>query len=89
MAYGSGLLLISSAVGYFVLERAGKHKGGLKMVGQALGWVIILVSLAGVACQTWWVSKWAGGGQGGYYCPLTSKGRMSPLPGQTPAEPAP
>lgn len=89
MAYGSGVLLISAAVGYFVLERAAKHKGGLQRVGQVLGWVIIVVSLAGVACRTWWVSKWAGGLKAGYYCPLIPKARFSPLPGSAPSESVP
>ncbi len=91
MIQGAGLLLISAAVGYFVLERAEKHKGGLKRTGQLLGWVIMLVSLVGVACRVCYLSTWTpGAGFKGRYGPLFPKtAPMSPLPDSTPADSSP
>lgn len=91
MAYGAGVLLISAAVGYFVLERAAKHKGALQRVGQALGWLIILISLGGVACRLWYVSTGSPGmGFTGRCCQLIPKtAPMSPLPDGAADRPAP
>jgi len=86
MAYGAGMLLISAAVGYFVLERAEKRKGVLKRVGQLLGWLIIIVSLVGVACRTWCVST---GAKGWRSCPFMPKASMSPLPESAPSKTSP
>lgn len=87
MAYGVGILLISTAVGYLVLERAEKHKGVLKRVGQLIGWLIIIASLAGAACRMW--CPGGKGAWGGRYCPFTRKASMSPMPQPAPREPAP
>ncbi len=51
MGHGIGILLLSAIGGYWVLERADRHKGGLRKTGQVLGAVIIAVSLLGVACK--------------------------------------
>ena len=63
----SGVLLISAAAGYWVLERAHREKGGLKTVGQWLGAIIIIVSLTGVLCAVYsivknrgWCPSWPG-----------------------------
>lgn len=66
MIGGSGMLLLAAAAGYWVLERSASHnKGNLKRVGQAVGWFVILVSLAGVACKVYSLAACKGG-----YCPV-------------------
>ena len=89
MADGSGLLLVSAAIGYLVLERSEKHKGGLKRVGRLLGSVIIIVSLIGVACRIWYVSTWTKGAWAGRYCPVMPRAGMSPMPESAPSRSAP
>ena len=51
MSHGVALLLLSSAVGYWVLERASGQKKDLKTIGQVVGGLIIAISLLGVACK--------------------------------------
>ena len=78
----SGLLLISAAAGYWVLERANRGKGLLKTVGQWLGAVIIVVSLAGVLCTVYSVAKMRG------WCPVPGK-MGCPIMGAPDAAPGP
>ena len=68
-------LLVSAAVGYWVLERASDRKGEVKRVGRLLGGTIIVLSLAGIACGLWCMSSGKmGGGYGrGGMCPFTGK----------------
>ena len=82
MGHGVGLLLLAAVGGYWVLERAATHKGGLKRAGQLVGSVIIAVSLIGVVCHVWYLVVGARGfcsmgktGKG-VYCPYTPE--MSP-----------
>ena len=77
-----GLLLISSAVGYWVLERAHREKGALKTVGQWLGAIIIVVSLAGVACSVYAIAQRHG------FCPMPGKMGACPFMGGPSAPPA-
>jgi len=79
----AGLLLISAAAGYWVLERANREKGALKRVGQWLGAVIIVVSLVGVACRVYAVAT----GQG--WCPWPGKLGACPITGAPDAPTAP
>jgi len=65
MAHGTAFLLLSAAVGYWVLERASTQKKDLKTIGQIVGAIIIVVSFAGVACKVYTVSKWGKA----IYCP--------------------
>ena len=44
-------LLIASGVGYWVLTSASKEKAQVKKAGQLLAVIILVVSLAGVACR--------------------------------------
>ena len=84
MVQGAGVLLLSAVAGYWALERSASHKGNLKNVGQLVGWVVIVVSLAGVACRV--LSVATGGGKfcplkGSTMCPFSSKNPSStPLP---------
>ena len=72
MIDGSGVLLVSSIGGYWVLERAATHKGALRRVGQWLGAIIIVTSLVGVACKVWRAST---------MCPFGARKRsMCPYP---------
>lgn len=78
MYSSGGLLLLSAAGGYWVLERASSHKGKLKQVGQLLGAVIIVASLLGVVCRVWYAATCLPGAKGGL-CPFTPKSSsMSP-----------
>ena len=70
MVHGSAMLLLTAIGGYWVLERAEGHKGSLKRIGKILGGSIILLSLLGIACQTW--------GSGGAACPF-GKGDHRPF----------
>ncbi len=54
MTHGVGVLLFSSAAGYWVLTLAAKEKAQMKKLGQVLGLIIIGVSLAGVACKIYY-----------------------------------
>ena len=69
MGFGTGGLLIASAVGYLVLERAETHKGNLRRVGRWVGWIIMLVSFGGIICTA---QRCAKGPMRGY-CPMSSK----------------
>ena len=76
MVHGLAALLLSSVAGYWVLERAESHKGGLRKVGRLLGFAVILLSLGGLVCMYWGACAYKGG-KGGM-CPLGFK--SSPLP---------
>ena len=71
-------LLLGAVAGYWVLERAETHKGDLKRIGQFVGWLVIVASLAGMVCRVW---SWTGAcsligmGKGGT-CPLGFKSAM-------------
>ncbi|MBI4355410.1 MAG: hypothetical protein HY597_03020 [Candidatus Omnitrophica bacterium] len=79
----AGLLLISAASGYWVLERASREKGTLKAVGQWVGAIIIFVSLTGVFCGVYTIAKNRG------WCPLPGKMGACPFMGTPDAPPAP
>ncbi len=52
MGHGVGLLLLTSVAGYWVLERASyQKKSDLRHIGKVLGCLIIVISIAGVACN--------------------------------------
>ena len=81
MIYGGvGLLLVTAATGYWVLERADTHRGSLKKVGRFVGSVIIIVSLLGVACRVWAITT----GQSTYHKKMGYHSR-SATPWQAPA----
>lgn len=80
MSHGIATLLISSAVGYWVLTAAGREKNRVKTLGLWLGLLIIIISLAGAACkiacaiQTCQMGRSGGAMMGGKACPFGSKG---------------
>jgi len=84
MIGGSGMLLLSSVAGYWVLERADRHKGGLRRIGQWLGVIIIAVSLVGVAGRVWCVASgfFGDGAKGGVLCPFAPRSSMPGSPSQ-------
>ena len=63
MSHGVALLLLSSAVGYWVLERSSGQKKEVKTIGQIVGTLIIVISLLGVACKVYYLAT------GKTYCP--------------------
>jgi hypothetical protein len=77
MVHGTGLLLLSAVAGYLVLERAAKQKNGLRRVGQAVGWFVLVVSLLGVLCKVGACIGMGGmcstSGKRGGMCPITGK----------------
>ena len=77
MVHGTGLFLLSAVAGYWVLERASGHKGDVQRVGKVVGWLVILLSFAGIACSLWCAAtscRSAGGGMGFKKgsCPLSA-----------------
>jgi len=80
MTHGTGLLLLAAAGGYWVLERADKHKGTLKRVGQVVGGAIIVVSLIGVVCTVWSIVTCGSGmyPAKSWMCPFSSKAPTPP-----------
>lgn len=44
-AFQIALLALGFGIGYWLLLLANKEQGGLKTVGQVLGWILILVSI--------------------------------------------
>jgi len=79
---GAGMLLLGAVAGYWVLERAETHKGDLRRVGKALGWLIIVTSLIGLACRVYAVATGKGG-----YCPV-HKGWSCPYSPKSPSLPS-
>ena len=84
MGPGLGWLLLTAAAGYWVLERSSERKGEVKRVGRLLGGTIIVLSLAGIACQIWCLGSGAmpHGSMGKRawksQCPLFGKGAPGP-----------
>ena len=72
--HGVSSLLITSAVGYWVLTIAQKEKGQMKKTGQMLGIIIVLVSLVGVGCKIYALAT--GCPTSKIACPYT--GKMGP-----------
>ncbi len=92
--HGVGVLLVTAIGGYWVLERAEKHRRPLKTVGQLLGGSIILISLLGVACSVWCAGGRASCGWNGHggkaQCPFSARHRaMAPADSVPPAEEPP
>ena len=82
VGHGSGLLLLTAVAGYWVLERAETHKGDLRRAGKLLGWLIIAVSLIGVACNVWCLATCKTA-----YGPMSKKGGYCPFTPQAPTAP--
>ena len=88
---GIGVLLLSAIGGYWVLERAEKHKKPLKSIGQMLGGAIIVISLVSVACTVWCGGKscgWKGRGAK-TQCPFSRGSHRMPAPDTVPSDAAP
>ena len=81
---GVPVLLVTAAVGYWVLTLAAKEKEGTKKIGHLVGLVIIVVSLLGVACKLYCQVSgcpMGGGGwgkKGGMSCPMMGKQMPAP-----------
>ena len=72
--------LIAAVAGYWVLERAERQRGRLQRIGRAIGWLVVLLSFAGVACGTYYkMSSACPPGKMG--CPFKGAPAM-PLPAQ-------
>jgi hypothetical protein len=84
MGHGISVLLVTSAVGYWTLIAAGKEKGRVKTLGQYLGLLIIVLSLASAACKVYYTVQacQASGGMYGKNCPFTGKPTGSSQPAQ-------
>ncbi|MBI2885009.1 MAG: hypothetical protein HYY15_02425 [Candidatus Omnitrophica bacterium] len=66
-----GVFLLATVGGYWMLERSASHKGGLKQVGQVLGWIVIAASLLGLAGA---IAQGCGSMSGKKtFCPFTPK----------------
>ena len=78
MGHGISVLLITSAVGYWTLTSAGREKGRIKTLGQYLGFLIIVLSVAASACKLYCAFSGAAcppfmGKMGGKVCPMTGQ----------------
>ncbi|MBN1587586.1 MAG: hypothetical protein JW937_09210 [Candidatus Omnitrophica bacterium] len=85
----NGGFLIASAAGFWVMVQAGKESGGLKKLGQILGALIIICSLAGVGLKAYSLSTdCAPGGWGKGPCCMMGKGMGAcPMTGGAPGQP--
>lgn len=82
MIHGVSGLLVATAAGYWVLTNASKEKGQIKKLGQILGLIIIVVSMAGAACKVYYcVSACQSGG-------MMSGKAACPFPFSSPPAPA-
>lgn len=74
VGHGMTALMISSAVGYWVLTQSEKEKNRVKKLGQLLGLGIILISVFGIACKVYYGAKACQAmGGGSMMCPFTGK----------------
>ncbi|MBI3312525.1 MAG: hypothetical protein HYZ88_03260 [Candidatus Omnitrophica bacterium] len=78
MGHGVSALLVTAAVGYWVLTHAEKEKqGGVRKLGQYLGLLIIIVSVFGAACKIYYQINGYPPGRMGMMgkmaCPMTGK----------------
>lgn len=78
MMQGVSVLLLTSAAGYWVLTASGREKGRIKMLGQVLGLLIVVLSVAGTACKLYCTftgtsCPMLGGKSWGKACPMGSK----------------
>lgn len=48
----SGIFSIVMLAGYLVLVKAHVQKGGLKIIGQIISWIVIIMAFAGIICTT-------------------------------------
>ena len=65
--HGISVLLITSAVGYWVLTHAQKEKGRIKTLGHWLGLAIIVFSVASASCKVYCAVT-------GSSCPMIGRG---------------
>lgn len=75
LLHGISGLLIAAAAGYWVLTVSQKERGRVKQLGQWLGLVIVLVSVAGAACKLYYTltCQVTDACPSGPKCPFTGK----------------
>ena len=78
IGHGISGLLISAAAGYWVLAQSSGQKGRIKTLGQWLGLLIIVASVAGAACKAYCYTS---GGMG----MMSPAGKMCPFGGKAAA----
>ena len=86
---GCALALVALGVGYIVLLQANKEKEGLKLLGQAIGILILIGAVLSALCSSMKCAK--GGGACATdkkMCAVTDKGAMCPVTGKPMAAPA-
>lgn len=83
MIVGTGVLLLTAAVGYWVILQAEGHKRGLRRLGRWLGGGIIAAAILETACLLTC-------GAAGKTCPLAGAGKAAwcPLAGSRAAPPS-
>ena len=80
LLHGIGGLLVAAAAGYWVLTASQRERGRVKQLGQWLGLVIVVVSVAGAACKLYYLATGGYAGAGvSYLCPFTGK-TVTPTP---------
>ncbi len=76
---GCAIALVALGVGYLVLLQANKEKEGLKILGQAIGIIILIGAVMSSLCS---VAKCMKGGHGcadKKACSMMAKGAMCPV----------
>ena len=73
VGHGATGLMISAAVGYWVLTQSEKEKNRVKKLGQILGFGIILVSVLALACGFYQRVQSCRMMGGSMACPFTGK----------------
>ena len=81
MGHGMSMLLITSAVGYWVLTQSQKEKNNIKKVGQLLGIAVIALSVLGAACKVYCLAQLCKSDQCpmGVSCPFMGKAGPPPM----------
>ena len=68
-------LLATAAAGYWVLERAEHQKGRTREIGRIVAGLILVLSVAGVACRLYATAKYCRASMG---CPMKGYSGMLP-----------
>ena len=79
-------LLLTGAVGYWVLERAEHEKGRVRTIGRIVAGLILILSLAGLICKGYWMTT--GKSLPGAFCPMGKRGGCPMLGGAASGQPS-
>lgn len=86
---GTTLLLVTLAIGYWVLRTSKSDTGWLRWIGWGAGWVILIASLGGLVCKAYHTLRYARGhhlisAKECSYCSYHHKGDLEGKIGKSP-----